>query len=90
MEEKKSDFLKNKHFGVKIVKNHFSVILKFLQICWSDIDGAIGFFEDMDYLLILSINDFKGPLNAKNNFNFESMIYCVKQSWSLNYFEEYI
>ena len=45
--KKISNFLKNMHFGVK---KHFSGILKILQICWSDLVGAIGFFEadDMD------------------------------------------
>ena len=62
-------------------KNRFSGILKFLRIFWSDLDGAIGFFQavDMDQLLILSINDFIGPLNAKNTFNFESITYSVKK-----------
>ena len=39
---KKNDFLKNMHFWVK---NHFSGILKFLRIFWSDLVGAIGFLE---------------------------------------------
>ena len=52
-------------------------ILKFLRIFWTDLFSVIGFFEagDMDYLLILSRNDFKGSLNAKINFNFESITY---------------
>ena len=33
----------------------------------------------MDKLLILSRNDIKGSLNAKNIFNFESITYNVKQ-----------
>ena len=48
-------------------KKSFSGILKFLQICWSDLFGAIGLLEAvaMDFVLILSRNDFKGPSNAK-------------------------
>ena len=42
---KKSDYLKNMHFGVKKL---FSVILKFLQILWSDLVGAIGFLGAVD------------------------------------------
>ena len=51
-------------------KTYFLGFLKFLQICRSDLVGAIGFLEavDMDLLLILSRNDFKGPLNAKKMF----------------------
>ena len=51
------------HLGVK----SFLGILKFLQIFWSDLVDAIGCLEavDKDKLLILSRNDFKGPLNAK-------------------------
>ena len=33
----------------------------------------------MDYLLILSRNHFKGPLNANNIFNVESKTCSVKQ-----------
>ena len=75
--KKKIDFFKNAFWG----KNHFffffSEILKFLQICWFDLVGGVGFFEavEIDLLLILSRNDFKGPLNAKNIFNFESITY---------------
>ena len=43
--EKRADFLKNIHFGVK---NHFSGILKFLQIFWSDLVGAIVFMDAVD------------------------------------------
>ena len=45
----------------------------------------------MDSLLILSRNDFNGPLNAKKYiFNFESITYSVKRiCWSLNYIVEY-
>ena len=66
------------HFGVK---NQFSGILKFLRIFWSDLVGAIGFLEalGMDYLLILSRNDFKGPFNAIFFFNLESITFSVKQ-----------
>ena len=66
------------HLGVK---NQFSEILKFLRIFWSDLVGAIGFLEalGMDYLLILSRNDFKGPLNAIIIFNLESITFSVKQ-----------
>ena len=76
--KKRTDFLKNMHYGVK---NRFSGILKFLRIFWSDLVGIIGFLDavDMDKLLILSRNDFKGFLNAKNIFNFESITYNVKQ-----------
>ena len=57
------------HFGVK---NQFPGILKFLRIFWSDLVGVIGVLEavDMDLLLVLSRNAFKGPLNAIINFNF--------------------
>ena len=66
--KEKSNFLKNRHFGVK---NQFSGILKFLRNFWSDLVGAIGFLEalGMDYLLILYRNDFKGPFNAIIIFN---------------------
>ena len=66
------------HFGVK---NQFSGILKFLRIFWSDFVGAIGFLEalGMDYLLILSRNDFEGPFNAIIIFNLESITFSVKQ-----------
>ena len=39
----------------------------------SDIVGAIGLFDaaDIDLLLILSRNDFKGPLNVIIIFNLE-------------------
>ena len=74
--EKSSDFLKNMHFGIIFFFQEFS----FLQICWSDLVGAIGSLEavDMDLLLILSRNDFKELLNAKKCFNFESINYSVK------------
>ena len=51
--EKRFDFLKNMHFGVK---NHFLRILQFLQICWSDLVGAIGVLKavDMDLLRALA------------------------------------
>ena len=29
-------------------KNHFSEILKFIHICWSDIVGAFGFLGAVD------------------------------------------
>ena len=76
--EEESNFLKNVHFGVK---NQFSGILKFLRIFWSDLVGVIGFLEALgiDYLLILSRNDFKGPFNAIIIFNLESIIFSVKQ-----------
>ena len=66
------------HFGVK---NQLSGILKFLRIFWSDLVGAIGFLEalGMDYLLILSRNDFEGPFNAIIIFNLESITFSVKQ-----------
>ena len=66
------------HFGVK---NQFSGILKFLRILWSDLVGPISFLEalGMDYLLILSRNDFKGPFNAIIIFNLESITFSVKQ-----------
>ena len=66
------------HFGVKNhFSGHFSGILQFR----SDLVGAIGFLEavDMDLLLILSRNDFKGPMKAKNIFNFESITYSVNK-----------
>ena len=76
--KKESNFLKNMHFGVK---NQFLGILKFLLIFWSDLVGAIGFLEalGMDYLLILSRNDFKGSFNAIIVFNIESITFSVKQ-----------
>ena len=76
--KEESNFLKNMHFGVK---NQFSGILKFLQIFWSDLVGAVGFLEalGMDYLLILSRNDFKGHFNAIIIFNLESITFSVKQ-----------
>ena len=76
--KKESNFLKNMHFGVK---NQFSGILKYLRIFWSDLAGAIGFLEDLciDYLLILSRNDFKGSINAIIIFNLESITFSVKQ-----------
>ena len=43
--EKEIRFLKNMHFGVK---NHFSGVLKFLKICWSDVVGDIVFLEAVD------------------------------------------
>ena len=66
--KEESNLLKNMHFGVK---NQFSGILKSLRIFWSDLEGAIGFLEahGMDYLLILSRNDFKGRFNAIIIFN---------------------
>ena len=66
------------HFGVK---NQFSGILKFLRIFWSVIVGAIGFLEalGMDYLLILSRNNFKGPFSAIIIFNLESITFSVTQ-----------
>ena len=72
------NFLKNMHFGVK---NQFSGILKFLRIFWSGLVDAIGFLKahGMDYLLILSRNDFKGPFNAIIIFNVESITFSVKQ-----------
>ena len=75
--KEESNFLKNMHFGVK---NQFSGILKFLTIFWSDL-GAIGFLEalGMDYLLILSRNDFKGPFNAIVIFNLEGITFSVEQ-----------
>ena len=78
MKEKKTNFLKNMHFGVK---NQFSGILKFLRIFWSDLVGAIGVLEalGMDYLLILSRNDFKGSFNATIIFNLQSITFSVKQ-----------
>ena len=76
--KEESNFLKSMHFGVK---NQFSGILKFLRIFWSDLVGAIGFLKalGMDYLLILSRNDFKGPFNAIIIFNLESITFSVKQ-----------
>ena len=76
--KQESYFLKNMYFGVK---NQFSGILKFPRIFWSDLVGAICFLEalGMDYLLILSRNDFKGPFNAIIIFNLESSIFSVKQ-----------
>ena len=76
--KKEPNFPKNMHFGVK---NQFSGILKFLPIFWSDLVGAIGFLEalGMDYLLILSSNDFKGPFNAIIIFNLESITFSVEQ-----------
>ena len=49
-----------------LVKISFSGILKFLQIFWSDLVGTIRFLEvvDINLLLILSRNDFKGPKNT--------------------------
>ena len=63
------------------MKNQFSGILKFLRIFWSDLVCAIGFLEalGMDYLLILSRNDFKGPFNAIIIFHLESITFSVKQ-----------
>ena len=65
------------HFGVI---NQFSGILKFLRIFWSDLVGAIGFLEalGMDYLLILSRNDFKWSFNSIIIFNLESITFSVK------------
>ena len=76
--KKESNFLKSMYFGVK---NQFSGILKFLRIFWSDLVGAIGFLEALgiDLLLILSRNDFKGPVNAIIIFNLESITFSVKQ-----------
>ena len=76
--KEESNCLKNMHFGVK---NQFSGILKFLRIFWPDLDGAIGFLEvlGMDYLLILSRNDFKGTFNAIIILNLESITFSVKQ-----------
>ena len=76
--KEESNFLKNMHFGVK---NQFSGILKFLRIFWSDLVGAIGFSEALgiDYLLILSRNDFKGPFNAIIIFNYEGITFSVQQ-----------
>ena len=76
--KKESFFLKNMHFGVK---HQFSGVLKFLRIFWSDIVGAIGFLEalGMDYLLILSRNNFKGPFNEIIISNLESITFSVKQ-----------
>ena len=76
--KEESNLLKNMHFGVK---NQFSGILKFLRIFRSDLVGAIGFLEalGMDYLLILSRNDFKGPFNAIIIFNLEGITFSVKQ-----------
>ena len=76
--KEESSFLKNMHFGVK---NQFSGILKFLRIFWSDLVGAIGFLEalGMDYLLILSRSDFKGPFNAIIIFNLETFTFGIKQ-----------
>ena len=76
--KKESNFLKNMHFGVN---NQFSEILKFLRIFWSDLVGVNGFLDalGMDYLLILSRNDFKGPFNAIIIFNLESITFSVKQ-----------
>ena len=56
-------------------------MLKFLRIFWSDLVGAIGFLEalGLDKLLILSRNDFKGPVNAIIIFNLESITFSVKQ-----------
>ena len=70
--EKGSNFLKNMHFGVKII------FLKFLRIFWSDLVGAIGFLEAvyMDKLLILS-KKFKGPLNAIIILNLESITFSA-------------
>ena len=52
-----------------------------MRIFWSHLVGAIGFLEGlgMDYLLILSRNDFKGPFNAIIIFNLESITFSVKQ-----------
>ena len=76
--KEESNFLKNIHFGVK---NQFSGILKNLRTFWSDLVGTIGFLEalGMDYLLILSRNDFKGPFNAIIIFNLENITFSVKQ-----------
>ena len=76
--KEQSNFLKNMHFGVK---NQFSGILKFLRIFWSDLVAAIGFLEalGMDYLLILSRNDFKGPFDAIVIFNLRCITFSVKQ-----------
>ena len=76
--KEESNFLKNMHFGVT---NQFSGILKFLRIFWPDLVGAIGFLEalGMDYLLIFSRNDFKGPFNAIIILNLESFTFSVKQ-----------
>ena len=74
--KEESNFLKNMHFGVK---NQFSGILKFLRIFWSDLVGVFLEALGMDYLLILSRNDFKGPFNAIIIFNLESITFSVKQ-----------
>ena len=76
--KEESNFLKNMHFGVK---NQFSGILKYLRIFWSDLVSAIGFLEALgiDYLLILSRNDFKGPFDAIIILNLESITFSVKQ-----------
>ena len=57
----------------------FLGILKFLRIFWSDLVGAIGFFEavDIDYLIILSRN---GPLTAHIIFNLESITVSVNKA----------
>ena len=75
--KEESNFLKNMHFWVK---NQFSGILKFLRIFWPDLVGAISFLEALgiDYLLILSRNDFKGPFNAIIILNLESITFSVK------------
>ena len=72
------NFLKNMHFGVK---NKFSGILKFLRIFWPDLVGAIGSLEalGMDCFLILSRNDFKGPVNAIIILSLESITFSVEQ-----------
>ena len=70
--------MKNMHFEVE---TQFSGILKFLRIFWSNLVGAIDFLKaiGMDYLLILSRNDFKGPFNAIIIFNLENITFSVKQ-----------
>ena len=76
--KEESNVLKNMHFGVK---NQFSGILKFPRIFRSDLFCAIGFLKalGMDNLLILSGNNFKGPVNATIIFNLESITFSVKQ-----------
>ena len=62
-------------------KNKFSANVKFLRIFWSDLVCAIGFLEavDIDKLLILSRNDFKGLLTAQIILHLESVLFSVKQ-----------
>ena len=71
-EQKIFDFLKNVYFGVKQFFQEFSNFSKSFGLI---LLAPLAFWKLSIWTscsCILSINDFKGPLNAKNVFNFES------------------